>query len=199
MRRGAKHKLCRRIGGCVWGHPKCPSVKRPYSAGTHGNSRRRRKLSTYGELLLEKQKLRAHYALTERQLRFAYKKARAGAGATGEKLLKHLELRLSSVVFRSGLAPSIFAARQAVCHRHVLVDGKIVDRSGFRVRPGQIVAIDAQRSPSLAGIAQSTDIVPPAYLEIDKEKARVTVAREPLLDEIPSNVEIMRVVEYYAR
>jgi len=199
MKRGAKHKLCRRLGSCVWGNPKCPSVRRPYSAGMHGNTRRRTKLSTYGQLLLEKQKLRAHYGLTERQLRFAYKKAQAGAGATGDKLLRNLELRLSSVVFRSGLTPSMFAAKQAVSHRHILVDGKTVDRAAYGLRPGQVVSINAQSSPSIASIAQTTDVVVPPYLEVDRENCRVTVAREPLLEEIPANVEITRVVEFYAR
>jgi len=197
--RGAKHKLCRRTGSCVWGSPKCPSVKRPYAAGAQGQTRRRSKLSTYGELLLEKQKLRAHYALTEKQLRFVYHKAHAGSGATGEKLLRSLETTLSAIVFRSGLAPSIFAAKQAVCHRHVLVDGRIVDRSGYQVRPGQIVSISPQRSPALASIAQRSDVVVPPYLECDRENAKVTLGREPLVEEIPANIEITRVVEYYAR
>ena len=199
MKHGPKHKLCRRLGSCVWGNPKCPSVRRPYSAGAHGNDRRRGKLSTYGELLLEKQKLRAHYQLSEEQLRFVYQQARAGAGATGEKLLRYIELRLSSIVYRSGLAPSIFAAKQAVSHRHILVDGKIVNRGGYRLRPGQVVSINAEKSPAIAAIARSTDIVVPPYLELDKEHCRVTVAREPLPEEIPAGVEIMRVVEYYAR
>ncbi|NOY80364.1 MAG: 30S ribosomal protein S4 [Kiritimatiellaeota bacterium] len=197
-RTGAKHKLCRRIGGCVWGDPKCPSGKRPYSAGMHGKTRRR-KLSTYGELLLEKQKLRAHYALSERQLQFAYKKARAGTGSTAEKLMRNLELRLATVVWRSGLAPTIFAAKQAVSHRHILVDGRVVDRSSYRLRPEQVVSIDPQRSPALASVAQKTDVVPPPYIEVNKENVTVRIAREPAPDEIPANVEIMRVIEYYAR
>ncbi len=199
MRRGAKHKLCRRLGSCIWGDPKCPSVKRPYPAGMHGNGRRRNKLSTYGELLLEKQKLRAHYNISEKQLRFAYKKAKAGGGAAGDKLLCNLEMRLASVVYRSGLAPSIFASKQAISHRHIQVDGKIVDRAGYGVKPGQIVSINAQKSPAIASIAQNTDIVVPPYLELDKENTKVTVAREPLLEEIPANVDIMHVIEYYAR
>lgn len=199
MKRGPKHKLCRRLGSCVWGNPKCPSVRRPYCAGQHGNNRRRRKLSTYGELLLEKQKLRTHYQLTEQQLRYVYKQAKAGAGATGEKLLRYLELRLSSLVYRSGLAPSIFAAKQAVSHRHVLVDGKIVNRGAYRVRPGQVISLNAERSPAIAEIARTSDIVPPPYLELDKEHCRVLLGREPLHEEIPAGVEIMRVIEYYAR
>ena len=113
--------------------------------------------------------------------------------------MRHLELRLVSVVFRSGLAPSIFAAKQAVVHRHVLVDGDVVDRPGLRLRPGQVVSINAQRSPALAAIAQNADNVPPPYLEVERENQRVTIALEQLVEEIPANVEIMRVVEYYAR
>ena len=198
MKRGPKHKLCRRLGSCVWGNPKCSSTKRPYPAGSSAKSRRG-KLSTYGELLMEKQRLRAHYALNERQLRFAYKKAKAGTGSTPEKFLRNLELRLASVVYRSGLAPSIFAAKQAVTHGHVMVDGKKVDRNSFAVKPGQVVSISPEKSPSVATIAQNTDVVVPAYLELDKANCKVTLARLPLIEEIPANVEIMRVVEYYAR
>jgi small subunit ribosomal protein S4 len=198
MRTGPKHKLCRRLGSCVWGSPKCPSVKRPFAAGPHGG-KRRSKLSTYGELLMEKQKLKAFYGLTERSLRFVYLRAKKAVGATGDKLLQDIEMRLCSVVWRSGLAPTVFAARQAVTHRHVLVDGKIVDRPSFRVKAGQVLSINSQKSPAIASISKSTDIVPPPYLEIDREGCRVTVAREPLVEEIHCNVQIMRVVEYYAR
>ena len=198
MKTGPKHRLCRRLGGCVWGNPKCPSVKRPYSAGQHG-ARRRGKMSTFGELLMEKQRLRAHYAIGEKSLRFLYERSKAGTGATGEKLLRNLEMRLVTVVYRSGLAPSVFAAKQAVSHRHILVDGKVVNRGAYRLKPGQVVSLSSQRSPAIASIAKTTDILPPPYLELDKENTRVLVAREPLPEEIPANVEIMRVVEFYAR
>lgn len=198
MKRGPKHKLCRRIGSCVWGDAKCPSVKRPFPAGSDPKGRRK-KLSTYGELLQEKQKLRAHYALNERQLRVAYSRAKSGVGSTPEKFLSSLEMRLASVVYRSGLTPSIFAAKQAVCHRHVAVDGRVVDRGSYIVRPGQVVSINPEKSASLATISQNTDCIAPPYLEVDKPNCKVTVARTPMVEEIPANVEIMRVVEYYAR
>ncbi len=198
MKRGPKHKLCRRLGSCVWGDPKCPSVKRPFSPGQHGQ-KRKQKLSTYGELLLEKQKLRAHYALNETQLRFIYTKAQSGTGASGDKLLRFLETRLASIVYRSGLAPSIFAAKQAVTHRHILVDGQIVDRNGYRVHPGQVISINAQNSPAIASIAQNSDVVVPSYLEVDRANLKVVLSRQPLTEEIPANVEITRVVEFYAR
>ena len=197
-RKQAKHKLCRRLGSCVWGDAKCPSAKRPYPAGSSKYARRQ-KLSTYGELLQEKQKLRAHYDVNEKQLRFTYHKAQTGKGSTPEKLLSLLELRLVSVVFRSGLAPSIFAAKQLVNHRHVQVDGRTVDRNGFQVKPGQVVSLNTEKSASVVAIAQNTEVTPPPYLEVDKTNCKVTVARLPHYDEIPANVEAMRVVEYYAR
>lgn len=195
---GPKHTLCRRVGSCIWGSPKCPSVRRPYSAGQHGKGRRS-KLSTYGELLIEKQKLRTHYSMSEQQLRYAYQKAKTSKESTAEKLMRSLELRLSSVVYRGGLAPTIFAAKQAVIHRHVLVDGKIVSRNNFHVRVGQVVSISAERSPAIAELAKKTNCVIPPYLEADRENVKVTLARLPLLDEIPAGVQVMRVVEFYAR
>jgi small subunit ribosomal protein S4 len=214
MRKGPKHTLCRRVGQCIWGVPNCPtnsrvtksreggestSTPRAYPAGQHGPTRRRGKLSTYGELLLEKQKLRTFYNLSEHQLQFIYKKAKQGQGITGDKLLRHLEMRLMTVVYRGGLTNTIFAARQAVSHRHILVDGKIIDRASYLVKPGQVVSISAERSPMLATIAKSIDAPLPPYLEKDKEECKVTVTHEPLPEEIATNVTISRVVEYYAR
>ncbi len=198
MKRGPKHKLCRRVGACIWGQSKCPSNKRPYPPGSSPRGRRR-KLSTFGELLQEKQKLQAHYNLTERQLRFIYGKSQKGGGITRDKFLLALEERLATVVLRSGLAPTIFSAYQAVSHRHVLIDGKVVDRPGYIVKPGQTIAIDPQRSASIASMAQNADITPPPYLEVDRANAKATLTRHPIPDEVPVEAEIMRVIEYYAR
>ncbi len=198
MQAQAKHKLCRRIGSCIWGNPKCPSNKRPYPAGAHGKGRQR-KLSTYGELLLEKQKLKAYYGLTEKQLRVAYTKAKSGTGFAHEKLQRNLELRLDAVVFRSGLAPSVFAAKQAVNHRHIRVDGKVVDRASYRIRPGQVISMSAEKSPALATAARNSNVTVPGYLEVDRENLKVTIAGEPAIDDIHTGIEIMRVIEYYAR
>ena len=200
MSKGAKHKLCRRVGSCVWGSPKCPSNRRPYPAGASAKARRQ-KLSTYGELLLEKQKLKAHYGVSEKQLRFLYKKAHKGKEntSTPEKLLQSLELRLASIVWRSGLAPTVFAAKQAVNHRHIYVNERVIDRSGFIIEPGQTVSINSDKSPSIATTSQNIEVEIPPYLEVDKSACKVHVARLPLTDEIPANVDIMSVVEFYAR
>ena len=194
----AKHKLCRRIGECVWGHPKCPSIKRPYPAGQHGQ-KRSKKLSTYGTLLMEKQKLRAFYCISEKQLYIAYKNAKMGEGQTSEKLLRKLELRLDAVIFRSGMAPSVFSAKQFVSHRHIMVDGRVVDRGSYCLRPGQVVAIKVEKSPNVAEIAKKTEAMLPPYLEVDKENCKVTVIRVPEVSEVPVKADVMSVVEYYAR
>ena len=195
----AKHKLCRRLGYCVWNMAKCPSVKRPYAAGLQGKNAKRKKLSTYGEMMQEKQKLKAHYCMTERQLRNAFLNAKRVAGRTDETLMRRIEMRLIAAVYHGGFAPTIFAAKQIISHRHILVDGKIVDRSSYLLTPGQVVSIDAERSPKIAEAAKATDFVVPPYFDSNKETLKLTIVREPMINEIPVQVEALRVVEYYAR
>ena len=195
----AKHKLCRRLGYCIWNMPKCPSVKRPYAAGLQGKNRKKSKLSTYGVMMQEKQKLKAHYALTESQLRNLFLVAKRKEGRTNETLMQHIEMRLDATVYHSGMAPTIFAGKQFVSHRHILVDGKIVDRPSFQLKPGQVVSINAEKSPKVAEIAREVNSTIPPYYETNKEELKVTVLREPMIEEIPVQVEAMRVVEYYAR
>ncbi len=209
--KGPKHTMCRRVGYCLWGKPNCPTNSRTkknkdgqeiategrtYPAGQHGPTKRRGKLSTYGSLLQAKQILRAYYDLGERQLRFLYEKSRQGSGVTGDKLLANLEMRLTTAVYKSGLAPTIFAARQIVSHRHILVDGKIVNRGGYRLKAGQVISINP-KSTTIIEIAKNNDAPVPPYFE--KSDDKVTVLHEPLPDEIQNGVEITKVIEYYAR
>ena len=196
----AKHKFCRRIGYCLWNDPKCPSVERPFAAGPHGKGRRA-KLSTYGELLLEKQKLKNYYAISEKQLQIAYHKAKAGLGMTHEKLLKSLELRLDALLFHTGFAPTIYAAKQFISHGHVLVDGKKLTRSSCKLKEGQVITIDPAKSPAIAEMARKANRTVPAYLEVDLENLKATLTRVPQMEEIPvsGSINVMSVVEYYAR
>ena len=194
----AKHKFCRRIGQCLWSDPKCPSVKRPYAAGPHGKGRRV-KLSTYGELLMEKQKLKNYYAISEKQLQIAYAKAKAGLGVTHEKLFRSLEVRLDAMVFRAGFAPTIFAAKQWVNHGHIYVDGKRVDRASYIVKEGSVISIDPEKSPAIAEFAKKNNTPAPAYMEVDLDNLKATLVRAPQVEEIPVDVKIMSVIEYYAR
>jgi small subunit ribosomal protein S4 len=198
----AKHKLCRRLGYCVWNMTNCPTVKgkaRTYAAGLQGKAAKRKKLSTYGEMMQEKQKLKAHYALTENQLRNTFLAAKRIEGKTNEILMQHLEFRLDAAVYHAGFAPTVFAAKQFVNHRHILVNGKIVDRGSFKLRVGDVITINAEKSAKIAEIAKAVETAAPAYFEVDKEALKITVARQPMIEEIPVNVESLRVVEYYAR
>ncbi|MEA2013500.1 MAG: 30S ribosomal protein S4 [Verrucomicrobiota bacterium] len=199
MKPQAKHKYCRRLGYCLWGMAKCPSNKRPYSPGAQGKNKRRRKQSTYGELLQEKQILRRYYAISEKQMKNAYIKAKKVKGVVGDILLSHLECRLDSVVYHAGLVPSIFSAKQVVSHRHILVNGKIVDRCSYLVSPGDKISIKDEKSPAIADQARKTDKEIPPYLEVDEEKLIATLTRQPLAEEISLNVDVTKVVEYYAR
>ena len=114
--------------------------KRPYPPGEHGRARRRTE-SDYAVRLREKQRLRAQYGIREKQLARAFEDARKAPGLTGEALVENLETRLDALVLRSGFARTILQARQVVVHRHMLVDGKIVDRPSFRVKPGQTIQV----------------------------------------------------------
>ena len=144
MRRlGPKHRMCRRVGEPLCGSPKCPALRRPYPPGQHGRGARRRKMSEFGRQLLEKQKLRFIYGVSERHLHHLFRQAARARGGTGEALLQLLERRLDTVVYRLGLAPTPWAARQLVSHGHVTVDGRTVNIPSYRVRPGQRVAIRA--------------------------------------------------------
>ncbi len=198
MQDRAKHKLCRRLGACIWGKAKCPSNKRPYPAGQHGKTSKN-KLSTFGGLLIQKQRLKVYYGLSEKQLHLSFVDAKKGRTQTDQKLLRNLEFRLDATVYRSGLAPTIHAARQFVVHRHILIDGKIVDRPSYRLHPGQVISINVEKDPALANIAKTTNCEIPPYLEVDKENCKAKVIREPMVEENPSGVELMRVIEFYAR
>ena len=150
-------------------------------------------------MMQEKQKLKAHYALTENQLRNTFLAAKRIEGKTNEILMQHLEFRLDAAVYHAGFAPTVFAAKQFVNHRHILVNGKIVDRGSFKLRVGDVITINAEKSAKIAEIAKAVETAAPAYFEVDKEALKITVARQPMIEEIPVNVESLRVVEYYAR
>src|SRR5918912_3886980 len=140
MKRGPKVKIARALGIALT--PKAARVmeRRPNPPGQHGASPRR-KVSDYKKQLLEKQRLRAQYNVSERQLRNAFAEASRKSGNTGVRLLQLLELRLDAVVLRAGFVRTIYAARQAVTHGHVLVNGKRVDRPSRRVKPGDVISL----------------------------------------------------------
>ena len=143
---GPKSKVARRFGEAIFGPDKVLS-RRNFPPGQHGNNRRR-KMSEYAVMLAEKQKAKYTYGVLERQFRNLFEKAAKADGITGEVLLQLLESRLDNVVFRLGIAPTRAAARQLVGHKHITVDGKVVNIPSFQVKPGMIVAV-REKSKSL--------------------------------------------------
>ncbi|MBO8141078.1 MAG: 30S ribosomal protein S4 [Firmicutes bacterium] len=198
-RTGPKHRICRRVGEPICGSPKCPALKRPYPPGQHGRGPRR-KLSEYGRQLLEKQKLKAIYGISETQLRNLFRNAARHRGRTGELLLQMLETRLDNIVYRMGLAPTLPSARQLVTHGHVTVDGRKVDIPSYRVQPGQRVGM-AEKSRNLGLVVSSLESTPSRvpYVEVDPESRSGTLLRLPSREEIPIKVNETLVVEFYAR
>ncbi|GAA4286018.1 30S ribosomal protein S4 [Georgenia daeguensis] len=178
--------------------------KRPYGPGEHGRARRRTE-SDYAVRLKEKQRLRAQYGIREAQLQRVFEEARREQFLTGESLVELLEMRLDALVLRSGFARTIAQARQAVVHRHILVDGKLVDRPSFRVKPGQVIQVKPKSQATVpfqvAAAGAHRDVLPnvPAYLDVQVEKLRAELVRRPKRAEVPVTCNEQLVVEYYSR
>ncbi|MBO2446195.1 30S ribosomal protein S4 [Actinomadura barringtoniae] len=173
---------------------------RPYPPGVHGRSRKNE--SDYKIRLREKQRLRAQYNIREAQLRNAFAKASKVEGKTGEALIVDLERRLDALVLRAGFARTIYQARQFVVHRHVLVNGRRVDRPSYRLRPGDVITI-AERSHSMvpfqvAATGANTENVP-AYLDVRHDALAAQLTRLPERREIPVICDEQLVVEHYSR
>jgi small subunit ribosomal protein S4 len=177
--------------------------KRPYAPGEHGRTKRKAD-SDYAVRLREKQRLREQYGIREKQLRIAFNEARRTDGLTGENLVELLEMRLDALVLRAGFARTTAQARQAVVHRHILVDGKLVDRPSFRVKPGQTIHVkpkSEQLEPfQVAAAGGHVDVLPktPGYLEVELDKLQARLARRPKRAEVPVQADVQLVVEYYA-
>jgi small subunit ribosomal protein S4 len=177
--------------------------KRPYAPGEHGRTKRKTD-SDYAVRLREKQRLREQYGIREKQLRIVFNEARRTQGLTGENLVELLEMRLDALVLRAAFARTTAQARQMVVHRHILVDGQLVDRPSFRVKPGQTIHVK-ERSEStepfqVAAAGGHVDVLPktPGYLDVQLDKLQATLVRRPKRAEVPVTAEVQLVVEYYA-
>jgi small subunit ribosomal protein S4 len=173
--------------------------RRPYPPGAHGRGRKHE--SDYKVRLREKQRLRAQYNIREAQLRNAFARAVKKTGKTGEALITDLETRLDALVLRAGFARTIYQARQFVVHRHVLVNGRRVDRPSYRLRPGDVITI-SERSHAMtpfqvAATGAYAERHPP-YLEVRPEALAARLTRVPERSEVPVICEEQLVVEYYS-
>jgi small subunit ribosomal protein S4 len=197
---GPRVKIMRALGVDLPGLSPKTSERRPYPPGQHGQ--RRRKDTEFGRRLKEKQKLRHNYGLSEAQLRKLFREALRSKGNTGVKLIELLERRLDNVVFRAGFARSIPAARQLINHGHVLVNGRRVDIASFRVKLGHEVVISAgaaQSQPVTLGLALAGQRRwESAWLTVDVEHRKVSLARLPDETAVPFPVDAQLVIELYA-
>ena len=196
---GPKTKIARKLGEPIFGEDKVLS-KKNYPPGQHGQNRRR-KMSEYGTQLREKQKAKYTYGVLERQFRNLFNKASRMKGVTGEVLLQLLEARLDNIVYRLGIAPTRAAARQLVLHRHITVDGKVVNIPSYSVSEGQVVAV-REKSKSLeviqdalAGFNHSKY----PWIEWDESVKGGKLLHMPVREDIPENIKEQLIVELYSK
>ncbi|MFI7446541.1 30S ribosomal protein S4 [Nonomuraea sp. NPDC049714] len=200
---GPKVRLSRRAGVPLTKKAVSYFERRPYPPGEHGRKTNRRASGDYALRLLEKQKLRWYYDVSERQLRRYWDLAVRKQGASGAELVTILETRLASLVLRSGLAPSIYAARQYIAHGHIAVDGRKVDIPSYLVKPGQVITVrerSRRMQPFVAaaeGVHADERIAP--YLSVDHANLTVTLAARPERGQIVVPVDEQLVVEFYSR
>ena len=196
---GPKSRIARKFGEGIFGADKVLS-KKNYPPGQHGNSRKR-KTSEYGVQLREKQKAKYTYGVLEKQFRNLFEKAATAKGITGEVLLQLLEGRLDNVVFRLGIAPTRAAARQLVSHRHITVDGEVVNIPSYAVKPGQLIGV-RERSKSLEVVANSLagfNHSKYAWLEWDETSKVGKMLHIPERADIPENIKEHLIVELYSK
>ena len=196
---GPKTKIARKFSEPIFGEDKS-FEKRNYPPGQHGNNRRRGKKSEYAIQLMEKQKAKFIYGILEKQFRNLFEKASRSKGVTGEVLLQLCESRLDNVVYRFGLSNSRSGARQLVSHRHITVNGKIVNIPSYRVKEGDIVGV-REKSKSLHviqnGVEQNTSIY--EWLNWNKDTLEGTFMNLPQRIQIPEKINEQFIVELYSK
>ena len=196
---GQKSKIARKFGEPIFGPDKVLS-KKNYPPGQHGNGRKK-KSSEYGIQLREKQKAKYTYGVLERQFRNMFDRALASRGITGEVLLQMLESRLDNVVFRLGIAPTRAAARQLVSHRHIVVDGSVVNIPSYSLKPGQLVGV-REKSKSLEVVGEAlSGFNHSKYPWIEWDQATMTgkFLHLPERADIPENIKEQLIVELYSK
>jgi len=201
-RRNSKHKIDRRLGVNLWGRAKSPLNARSYAPGQHGQ--RRKKPTDFGIQLMAKQKLKGYYGnIGEKQFKKYYQEADRRKGDTGLNLIGILESRMDALLYRSKIAPTVFAARQLINHGHVLLNGKRCNIASVMLKPGDKIQLrdKAKEIPAVLEAMASTERDVPEYVEADHGERSASYVRIPSLDEVPYPVQMEPnlVVEYYSR
>ena len=197
--KGPKSKIARKFREPIFGPDKALE-KKNYPPGVHGPNKRRMKRSEYAIQLAEKQKAKYTYGILERQFRNIYDKANRGKGVTGELLLQLCESRLDNVVFRMGLSNTRDGARQLVSHKHILVNGSIVNIPSYTLRPGDKVSI-REKSKSLKAIESSLreNISEYEWIKFNRERLEGEFISLPEREQIPENIKEQLIVELYSK
>ncbi len=196
---GPKTKIARKFGEPIFGEDKVLS-KKNYPPGQHGQNRRR-KTSEYGNQLREKQKAKYTYGVLEKQFRNLFDKASRMKGITGELLLQLLESRLDNVVYRLGVAPTRAAARQHVLHKHITVNGRVVNIPSYQVKPGDVVGV-REKAKSLEVIADALagfNHSKYPWIEWDEATKTGKFLHQPQREDIPENIKEQAIVELYSK
>lgn len=196
---GPTSRIARRFGEPIFGPDKV-LAKKSYAPGQHGSSRRRGKKSEYGVQLDEKQKAKFTYGILEKQFSNLYKEALRRKGITGEILLQLCELRLDNVVYRLGIAPTRRAARQFVSHRHITVNGNLVNIPSYALSVGDVIGV-RERSKSMEAINNSisNNSNQMEWLEFNPDTKTGKVIASPERIQIPENINEQLIVELYSK
>ena len=202
-RLNSKHKVDRRLKVNLWGRPKSPFNSRAYPPGQHGQSRKG-KPTDYGTQLQAKQKLKSYYGnINEREFRNIYRKALSKRGDTTENLIAILESRLDTIVYRSKLAPTVFAARQLINHGHIKVNGKKVNIPSYLVKEEDNIEIKdkSKEIVSIVGALVNKEREVPDYIQMDQKSKKAKLVRVPKFEEVPypTIMSPNLVIEYYSR
>jgi small subunit ribosomal protein S4 len=197
--RGPKSKISRRFKEAIFGPDKALE-RRPYGPGQHGNSRRRKKESEYSVQLAEKQKAKYTYGILEKQFSNMFKAANARQGITGEILLQFCESRLDNVVYRLGIASTRRGARQLVTHRHIMVNGHVVNIPSYRMRPGDVVSVrEKSKSMTVISTALGAKVSRLDWLDWNVQTMSGTFINVPTREQIPENIKESLIVELYSK
>lgn len=197
---GPKSRIARKFGEPIYGPDKHLDRKN-FPPGQHGVNKKRKKTSEYGIQLREKQKVKYTYGILERQFRNTFEKASRSKGITGEVLLQMLEARLDNTVYRLGVAPTRAAARQLVSHRHITVNGSVINIPSYQLKPGDIIGV-REKSKSLEVIVDSLsgrNYSKLSWLEWDDAQMAGKFMSLPERSDIPENIKEQLIVELYSK
>lgn len=203
-RHNAKYKISRRLGVNLWGREKDPYERRNYVPGQHGPVVNRRIASDFGKQLFAKQQLKGYYGnISEKQFRKTFKDAAKMKGDAGENFIGLLERRLDIVIYRLNFVPTVFSARQFISHKHILVNGQVVNIPSYRLKDGDVIEVkEASRQiPMVIASSENQEREVPEYLTLDTKGVKGSFVRTPASEEVPYPVkmEINLVIEFYSR